>query len=872
LGKSSPTKKVSNHKLGLLFVFLMLFFLFCQNNSSSNEQHLSGLLKVDPMEKSYNIAPFMEILEDKTTKLTINDVSSPLISQNFHKKPDLDPNFGYTNSAYWGRFSISSNQECKRILEFDYALAENIQLFIPDNKGGFIRKESGFLVPFGQREEKYRHFIVKLPVNQAPKTFYIRVKSNSYALQLPLILWKTEAFNNRVKNDFFVFGSFFGIFIFLILYNLILCLILKDSTYFYFVMHIISVIMVYMTLFGLTEEYFWPDTGNFNPNLSYFLIFSANVFLLLFSSRFLETSKYFPRISKSINYLIITFGLLAFLSLLTGLKYPQIIPLSGLLTLVIITVMAFYTFFKGYKPARYFLLAWLIYISPFFVVILNGLNIVEGNFFLLYNLLLGSSIEVILISLALADRLNSLKNRIEKQNILLEEEIIYRIDTENRALENQEKFRKLVEDINVIVWNAYPEPLEFTFVSKEAEKILGYSVRDWLEIPNFWKNHIYIEDRENAGNFFAVLAKNPKDMEFEYRMTDFEGKLIWFRNIVRVILENGKAIELVGVMVDITSQKLAEAELKEINDELDNRVNLRTIELELINKKHIQKIEELKNAHIMLVQAEKMASLGVLTAGIAHEINNPINYINASIYGLNNITEDILCLIDKYEQINLENFHEKQIEIEGFRNQIDFNELKEGLKVLTGNIIIGINRTSEIVNGLNTFSRSDDTNKYPFDINNNIDLTLRLLQSQFSGLIKINRQYGDIPNIMCFSGKINQVFMNLLSNAIDSIKSKKQLTDGEEIVIRTSHADENHIRVEITDTGPGIPKDIQGRIFEPFFTTKTVGKGTGLGLAITSSIIKNHNGKIEIQSNPVKGCTFIILLPIKEEKFSTIDG
>jgi signal transduction histidine kinase len=322
------------------------------------------------------------------------------------------------------------------------------------------------------------------------------------------------------------------------------------------------------------------------------------------------------------------------------------------------------------------------------------------------------------------------------------------------------------------------------------------------------------------------------------------------------------------LLIENSLQK-SEEKLKELNSELENRVKQRTNELEMTNKELNNEIslrkksmEELKSAQALLVQSEKMASLGVLTAGIAHEINNPINFINASIYGLNKIIADMMSLIEQYEQLSLENFQIKHKDIEEFKTEIDFNDLKEGIKILSENIEIGVSRTSEIVKGLKTFSRSDVGIKTPFNINTNLDLTLMLLQNQYNGLLNINRQYNEIPDVMCYPGKINQVFMNILANSIDSIIGKRETSDFEEIIIRSTQVDENWVKVEISDTGVGIPEKIINNIFEPFFTTKDVGKGTGLGLAISSSIIKNHKGEITVNNNKEKGVTFTILLPI----------
>jgi signal transduction histidine kinase len=254
-----------------------------------------------------------------------------------------------------------------------------------------------------------------------------------------------------------------------------------------------------------------------------------------------------------------------------------------------------------------------------------------------------------------------------------------------------------------------------------------------------------------------------------------------------------------------------------------------------------------------------MASIGQLVAGIAHEINNPVTFISAGVDSLNTNLEEVRQVLDIYHRITLDNVEEKLKEIEQLKEKIEYNEAILEINKLIDSVRTGTERTTEIVKGLRTFSRLDEDVLKIADVHEGLDSTLILLRNKYKQRIEIIRQYDDIPEIECFPGQLNQVFMNILSNAIDASDEKGTIT------ISTSKTN-GSIRVSIKDTGRGIPEVIQSKIFEPFFTTKEVGQGTGLGLSICHSIIEKHRGSIDVESEVGKGSEFVIVLPVKQSK------
>ncbi|MDH5609589.1 MAG: ATP-binding protein, partial [Cyclobacteriaceae bacterium] len=272
-------------------------------------------------------------------------------------------------------------------------------------------------------------------------------------------------------------------------------------------------------------------------------------------------------------------------------------------------------------------------------------------------------------------------------------------------------------------------------------------------------------------------------------------------------------------------------------------------------------MNSLKGAQSQLVHSEKMASLGQLTAGIAHEINNPINFISSGMNSLKMTIDSLKEIIETYGKLDDgEDAATLITEIKELKEEHEYDELMNDLDEMIKDINYGVVRTIEIVKGLRVFSRLDEEESKPANINENLDATLTLLKNKTKNKINILKYYDEnMENIECFPGQLNQVFMNILNNGIQAIPEDRK--DGE-ITIYTEDAKKNVV-IRIKDNGTGIPEEIKNRIWEPFFTTKAVGVGTGLGMSITFGIIEKHNGKIDLISEVGKGTEFVITLPKK---------
>ncbi|MGL4377026.1 MAG: sensor histidine kinase, partial [Microcoleaceae cyanobacterium] len=285
-----------------------------------------------------------------------------------------------------------------------------------------------------------------------------------------------------------------------------------------------------------------------------------------------------------------------------------------------------------------------------------------------------------------------------------------------------------------------------------------------------------------------------------------------------------------------------------------------------------KQLKNLQETQTQLIQTEKMSSLGNLVAGIAHEVNNPINFIYGNLEYTRHYVDDLMGLVHLYQQY----YPDADPEIKKYIETIDFDFLVSDLPKVVSSMTMGAERIRNIVLSLRNFSRLDESEVKEVDIHEGINNTILMLSHRLNHPIKVTEIYGKIPLISCYPALLNQVFLNILNNGIDAIeealnqgnfsgKDSKKSAKIPQITIRTELFESNMICIRFWNNGPIIPYKIQRKLFDPFFTTKPPGQGTGLGLAIAYQIITKHRGRIEVFSDEFKGTEFAIFLPIKSE-------
>lgn len=546
------------------------------------------------------------------------------------------------------------------------------------------------------------------------------------------IAFETSVYPERVfqrinTRRLLLANIYIGIMLALFLYNLVLYFSIKDKVYLVYCLYTLFISLAQLSLSGYSMIILFGD--NYQLFEQSAVIFSgiSGIFAVTFVRTFLKTKKITPALDKALLGIGVLYVLVLVSSLcsLVELSY-RLTDLAGMLVAIVFFMTGVMAARKGYRPAVYFLIAWSFFLIGVVMFVLRNLGIELFQDLANFPMLIGTALEAILLSLALANRINILKKEKEQQQ---------------------------------------------------------------------------------------------------------QGKL-------EALKENERLI-------------------REQNALLEDKVKMRTEELEMT-------LKNLQNTQTQLVNQEKMASLGQLTAGIAHEINNPINFVSSNISPLKRDLQDVLEIMQTYREKGKVEFCEAtQSEIKELEEDLEFDYLIEEIDMLLKGMEDGAKRTVEIVKGLRLFSRVDEQDVKKVDLHDGINSTLVLLNSTM-GRVEVVKNYKEIPMVECLAGKINQVFMNIISNAIQALTEQGSANSNPQITINTS-VDKDRVRMEIADNGPGMPEHVKERIFEPFFTTKAVGKGTGLGLSIVYKIIENHQGTLEVVSQEGKGTTFVITLPIYQK-------
>ncbi|AUT01626.1 diguanylate cyclase [Nostoc sp. CENA543] len=397
-------------------------------------------------------------------------------------------------------------------------------------------------------------------------------------------------------------------------------------------------------------------------------------------------------------------------------------------------------------------------------------------------------------------------------------------------------------------------------VNKQRLQVFGANLIDLLPLS---KNGEVVP--EHLHPVFRAL-KHQLNATDIYEFKRLEKNLILEVSWAYVQIKNTDSSAIL-VIRDVTARQTAEAELQRHREQLRELVEEQTAELVAAN-------EKLKKAQVQLVQTEKMSSLGQLVAGIAHEINNPVNFIYANLSYIQKYTQDILHVLKLYQNYVVETPNNILQQMQ----EVDLDFIIEDLPKTVSSLEIGAERIRQIVLSLRTFSRLDEAELKKVNIHEGIDSTLvilghRLTTDGDAANIEVIKEYGDLPLVCCYAGLINQVFMNILGNAIDAVEecsryhSDRALNQDCKyqgiITISTASITPDWITIRIADNGLGIPEHIKHQLFDPFFTTKPVGKGTGLGLSISYQIIvEQHHGRIWCNSEIGKGTEFVIEIPL----------
>ncbi len=669
----------------------------------------------------------LEYLQDPSGQLSLSDIQRPPYAQQFQRTRNTVTNFGFSKASYWLRIRIHWQNPSlpEYFLWQEFPLTDRLFFYRPLADGRYEKLATGDQIPFATRELGSRAFGLRLlPQAGQTDTIYIQLRGAG-RLTLDLQFSDAAAALRNTENRHLLYGFYYGAALALMLYNLILFISLREIIYAYYAIYVAGLGMTFFTLHGLAFRYLWPESPAMN---TYFLAFAYLGFigLLQFTRHFLQLPKNLPGMDKLLSaFILINLAAMASIWLVPS-QYIYATSQAITLSVALLTMLSgLLLWAKGYRPARYYVLATVGYFLSLIAYPLQSFGILPVTEISDLYVLFGSALEMVLLSFALADRINHMK---------------------------QEKQR--------------------------------------------------LEDR-------------------------------------------------------------ARAQLEEANQNLEIKVNERTLDLLDTVRALEDKHRKLVSAQEQLIQSEKMSSLGALVAGVAHEINNPANFTRLSAENLerdlNKLEAFLWSLTDEDSDPEL------------------LAELEQRFARLQRNVGLvhdGTGRLNSIVADLRRFSRLDEAETKTASPDQGLAATLNLVHAQYKDRVCIDYQAAN-PDAQgpCHPAALNQVFMNLAVNACQAIEARARqgsATPDElgrvgTLKIQTStycEAGQVYWRARFQDNGIGMDGPTRQRIFEPFFTTKGVGEGTGLGLSISYGIMQKHGGSIQVDSTPGRGSSFLLTFPL----------
>ncbi|GHE33251.1 sensor histidine kinase [Sphingobacterium griseoflavum] len=677
----------------------------------------------------------VSIFQDSSNNLTLADILSK--DSLFRRSTMIVPNFGVSKFNNWIKFKVvDRTADASLVLNISNPVIDEITLYTiqGSNIDSTVLQLADSL---GKRRFDHQFYTFHLALEKdEPAICYLKVAGTKQVL-VPMTLSDERAVVGEISRFDFRSGIYVGIMLTMLLYNLFLYFSAGDRHYLVYVHYIFWVAVAQVAILGYFQRFF-PNSILASRHLITFAGAMSGIASVIFVKSFLNVRGYAPKLLKWLNLVIIgdviALSLLLFNKPVISYNTVNFVAATGS---VIVLLTALRTYKNGNKSAKLFLIAWGIFLGSVIIYVLKDYGILPYNLWTAHIVQIGASLEALLLSFALGDKIN-----------------LYRKE-------------------------------------KDASQA-----------------------RELASS-----------------------------------LENERLI-------------------REQNTLLEKKVEERTRALTDSNESLHEALRDLKDAQSQLVEAEKMASLGQLTAGVAHEINNPINFVTSNVAPLKRDINMVWETLDAIEQMAFDEnlaLAEKKERIQLFKEEIDIDYLKTEVDFLLKGMHDGAHRTAEIVKSLRIFSRVDeDTVKFA-DINEGLESTMVILGSLVRDGIEVEKIYGDLPKVECHAGKLNQVFLNVLTNAIYAINEKFKQESGGQLRIATGiHEEGVSVFIQIVDNGIGIPEEIREKIFEPFFTTKDVGEGTGLGMSIAYNTIAKHHGKIIVDSTVGEGTSFTLVIPIEQ--------
>ncbi len=785
----------------LFVVWLLCLLQWCTTSAATPS-------KILELSQSYsepiNLTPYLYVLQDHKHSLTFEDIRTPAVQQQFSLQNSSAEalNYGFNRSAFWLVLQLKndSNHAQSRLLEIREARLNRIDFYQPDGNGNYQHIVTGNDEDFNTRPYKNRYFVFPVQLAaQSESVIYIRLQSRA-TLSFPSKLWSPEAFAEYQRKDYMAQSWYFGMATAMLLLNLLMFLVLRDKLHLSYFVFVGSMALTLASLNGLAKEFIWPAKNAFDHVSAWIPIGLATASSVFFASQILDTQQHLPRIHKVLVALIT----LSFL-------FPvavQFFWYEASITFTYFTIIAtlfplgcgIYLAYKGQRSAVFYVISFAALVLGVFIYGLRSLNLLPNNPITSYAIQIGSALEMVLLSLALADRFNQTrKEKVRNQLALLEtqKELVLNLRNSEKILEERVQQRTAaLEAANHEIHSAYTQA---EHSRKRAEQAL-------IDLKAAQEQLIQAEKMASLGLLVGNVAheiNTPMGAVKSSGATIADALDEALENLPRLFItldttERGLFSQLIGQnKANVTSPALSSRQERQITKELtallenaDVAEPQRKARILLQCKAHSQAMDFLP-----LLQHPEHAFIFETASTIATIVNNAFNINQA------------------------------------------------------------VERVSRIIFALRAFSSADTPGQWLKEkIDIGLDQVVTRYQAQMQKGSSVIRNFEPIEPVPCIAEEVQQIWTHLVHNALQAMNYQGTLTVG-------LHRNPTHAIVTVSDTGTGIAPEIQHRIFDAFFTTRTSGEGSGLGLAIVKKIVDKHHGTIDVETSQGNGSTFTVCLP-----------
>ena len=872
---------------------------------------------LDEPVKARTIGTFTDYLEDRDSRLTIENVSSPGFASRFRNSTTENPNFGLTTSAYWIRVAFRNPKD--RAVSFDlvisYPLLDDVMLYVPDGSGGFRAKKTGDRYPFNERELKHTNFVFPLVVAPGSTTCYLRVRTAS-AMSIPLSIMSREDLFRRTMTDNWVNGLFYGMLIIMLVYNLFLFLTIRAKDYLFYSLYIAAFLMASVAIRGHGAQYLWPGTPLLSDSSLYNFFFLT--FYILFIREFMGTRLLSPLLDR-VSLAVAGLGAAGIALNLVFVNSLPVMLLSIAMAFMTVLLTLFISgagLHRKARQANFFLASWVIIVTGILVYALRALGAIPMNIVTMSYFRFAMLGQILIFSFGLADRINTMKKKLEILNANIVREMSEHIRDKEALRRSEERFRGVIERNFDIIFMMDTEG-RITYMSPSITAMSGFRVDE--VVGNNFKNYISEEMMGLGMLVFGDLLKGKEIIGYETSFWKKDGTRFSVEINLSPIMKDGVVTGIQGIARDISERKMAEEALLEEKERL--AITLRSIgegviatdikwRIHLMNRA----AEDLTGWRQDEVRGKTISDVMVLVdqkTGLPRDL---VKGGTASYTAEGYRSKTVLVRRDGSERIVSERvapIFERSAKAIGyvivarditeevkFHNELLKVEKLESIGILAGGIAHDFNNIlTAIIGNINLAKLTAGENPRLLDILDDAEKASHRAQElthQFLTFSKGGapvRQIASIEdiirdssrfilrgsNVRCIYdfqdglwpvnvdvGQFSQVIQNLVINADQAMPDGGELTIVTENVVMAADSGlpvrpGPYVKITIADTGVGIPMENQTKIFDPYFTTK--GSGNGLGLTSSYSIVKRHEGYIFVDSHPGAGTSFFIYLP-----------